>query len=216
MMVQRPDSGPIPLSSLWTPPPASPHVAPSPHAPQPLLLGPPSTPAPETLPSVPTPSAIKTHGQGDVSGTTTTAGYHRSAPHPRPNRLLWRGRLVSPPRVTRSPTGVDYCVVRVVQEVRTHRRQLLTQGIDVILVRDRAHTFAATFRAGDVVDICGELRIHQWTDGRGRHHVHMRLYPTDEIALLERPERCRQRSRGHQDTDVVGHRSHEQHRQHGQ
>lgn len=188
MMVQRPEPGPIPLSSLWTPPPASPRLAPSPHAPRPILLGPPSTPAPETLPSVPTPSAIETHGQGDTGGTTMMADSHRSAPHPRPNRLQWRGRLASSPRVARSTTGVDYCVVRVVQEVRTRRQQLLTQGIDVILFRDRAHAFAATFRAGDVVDICGELRIHQWTDSRGRPHVHVRLYPTDEIALLERPE----------------------------
>jgi len=111
------------------------------------------------------------------------------APHLRPNRLLWRGRLASDPEVRRSRAGIDYCAARVLQNVLDSQRQPVTQGIETVVFRERAHDFARVFRKGDLIEIMGELRIREWQDRNGGKRTSVSLHPSEEIALVSRPQR---------------------------
>ena len=112
-----------------------------------------------------------------------------TAPRLRPNRLQWRGRLASAPEVRRSQAGIDYCAVRVLQEVLNSQRQTVTQAVEVVMFRERAHDFAAAFLKGDYVEVVGELRIREWQDKSGAKHTSVSLHPSEEIALISRPQR---------------------------
>ena len=109
------------------------------------------------------------------------------APRLRPNRLQWRGRLASAPEVRRSQAGIDYCAVRVLQEVLNSQRQTVTQAVEVVMFRERAHDFASAFLKGDYVEVVGELRIRDWQDKSGAQHTSVSLHPSEEIALISRP-----------------------------
>lgn len=111
------------------------------------------------------------------------------APRLRPNRLQWRGRLASDPAVRRSKTGIDYCAVRIVQDVLDSQHQPVTQAIEVIVFRERARDFARAFQKGDLVEVMGELRIREWQDKSGARHTNVSLHPSEEIALISRPQK---------------------------
>lgn len=111
------------------------------------------------------------------------------APRLRPNRLQWRGRLASDPAVRRSKAGIDYCAVRIVQDVLDSQHQPVTQVIEVIVFRERARDFAGAFHKGDLVEVMGELRIREWQDKSGAKHTNVSLHPSEEIALISRPQK---------------------------
>jgi len=138
-----------------------------------------TTPAPGAAPAVatkPVPTESTPRGQPP-------------APRLRPNRLLWRGRLAADPEVRRSQSGIDFCAVRVLQDVLDTNRRPQTQAIEAVMFRERAHDFARTFQKGDLVEIMGELRIRDWQDRNGAKHTSVSLHPSEEIALVSRPQR---------------------------
>src|SRR5579884_1124458 len=113
----------------------------------------------------------------------------RPAPRLRPNRLEWRGVVSAAPQVRRSASGIDFCVLTVSQQILDTQRQPISQAIDVVTFRERAHDVARRFRKGDAVEVFGELRIRHRRDERGAWHTNVSLHPTEEIALLSRAPR---------------------------
>jgi len=59
----------------------------------------------------------------------------------------------------RSSGGIDFCSVRVVQEVLNSQRQPMAQAVEAIMFRERARDFVEFFRQGDLIEVYGELRI---------------------------------------------------------
>lgn len=188
MRLDLPSNGPIPLDTFLgddlrgnghRPPAASP-AAQVVRAPQPAQPG--------TPPSTSTCSAASSE-EAEPSTTTSAPPHgHRSAPRLRPNRLQWRGRLATDPELKRSRSGIDFCAVRVLQDVFDTQRRALTQAVEVVMFRERAHDFAGTFRKGDYVEVVGELHIREWQDKSGAKHASVNLHPSEEIALISRPQ----------------------------
>lgn len=108
------------------------------------------------------------------------------APPLRPNRVQWRGWIDSEPEVRRSHSGMDFCAVRVAQQVLNTQRQLMSQAVDVVVFQAAARDFVATYRKGDFIEVNGEFRIRQWRDKHGKEHVTVNLHPSEEIALISR------------------------------
>lgn len=126
---------------------------------------------------------------GSAAQATQSAapgGAAPQAPRMRPNRLVWRGRLAQDPEVQRSRSGVDFCVIRVLQTVLDTHRQPVTQGIDIVTFRERAHDVARLFRKGDLVEVWGELRIRTRQDQQGIWHTDVSVHPDEPIALISR------------------------------
>lgn len=112
----------------------------------------------------------------------------RPAPGLRPNRLVWRGRLVSDPELRRSNGGVDYCVLRLAQQILDSQRRAVMQTLDCVLFRERARDAAEVFRRGDLIEACGELRLRQRTTSQGDVRLEATLFPNEELGLIARVE----------------------------
>src|SRR5579872_1424440 len=187
MRLDLPSNGPVPLDTFLgddlrgnghRPPAASP-AAQVARDPQPVQPG--------TTPSI-SPRSTESSEEAGPSSTSATPHGHGSAPRLRPNRLQWRGRLATAPELKRSRGGIDYCVVRVIQDVLDTQLRALTQAVEVVMFRERAHDFAGTFRKGDYVEVVGELHIREWQDKTGAKHAAINLHPSEEIALISRPQ----------------------------
>jgi len=106
-----------------------------------------------------------------------------------PNELMWKGRLAEDPVLKRGSNGIAYCVLRVLQTVYDHGSRV-TQGIDVVAVRERAESVMHMgIRKGDEVEVTGLLRLKAHRDERG-YHLNPTLFPTREIELLRRARRA--------------------------
>ena len=188
MRLDLPSNGPVPLDTFLgddlhgnghRPPAVSPATQVA-TVPQPAQPG--------TPPSTCTGPAESSEEVEPSTASATPRG-HGSAPRLRPNRLQWRGRLAADPDLKRSRGGIEYCAVRVIQDVLDTQRRALTQAVEVVMFRERAHDFAATFRKGDYVEVVGELHIREWQDKAGAKHASVNLHPSEEIALISRPQR---------------------------
>lgn len=169
----------VPLDSLVPQPSPNSQVPPAGKAEGTAVDAPPAPPA---GPVVPQPAAA-----AEPTPPQRVARDVAKAPRLRPNRLQWRGRLASAPEVRRSQAGIDYCAVRVLHEVLNSQRQTVTQAVEVVMFRERAHDFASAFLKGDYVEVVGELRIRDWQDKSGAKHTSVSLHPSEEIALISRP-----------------------------
>lgn len=148
-------------------------------------------PAPATISPPVTPSrAARTAPEAatDPVPAHTTARSATTAPPLRPNRVQWRGWIDSEPEVRRSHSGMDFCAVRVAQQVLNTQRQLMSQAVDVVVFQAAARDFVATYQKGDFIEVNGEFRIRQWRDKHGKEHVTVNLHPSEEIALISRPQ----------------------------
>jgi len=147
---------------------------------------------PTTTPRRSAPARRSTDPPSPSAQTETSATAAAQTPKPRkaalsavqlrPNRLEWRGRIASTPEMRRSAGGIDFCSIRIVQEVLNNQRQPMTQAMEVIIFRERAREFVDTFRQGDLIEVYGELRIREW-QGKVEFHLH----PSEEPALINRP-----------------------------